>query len=62
VPDEETATVAGVPPGMPFTLHVTLMFVVLLTVAVSVCELPRRTVPVVGVMETPISGGGGGGS
>jgi hypothetical protein len=42
-----------------FTLQVTLVSVVFVTVAVRVCEFPRRTDPVVGVTVTVTDGGGG---
>ena len=51
----------GLPAGMPFTLQITLVFVVFVTVAANVCEFPRRTDTVVGVTVTVIEGGGGGG-
>jgi hypothetical protein len=47
------------PPGMLFTLQVTLVSVVFVTVAVRVCEFPSRTDPVVGVSVTATDGGGG---
>jgi hypothetical protein len=49
------------PPGTPFTLHVTLVFVVLATVALKFCVFPSNTDPLAGVTVTLIEGGGGGG-
>jgi hypothetical protein len=49
----------GVPPGILFTLQVTLVSAVFVTVAVRVCEFPRRTDPVVGDTVTVTDGGGG---
>jgi hypothetical protein len=49
------------PPGTPFTLQFTLVFVVFVTVAVSVCEFPSKTELLVGDTVTVIEGGGGGG-
>jgi hypothetical protein len=60
-PPDVIVPVAAVPPGTPFTLHVTLGFVAFVTVAMSVCELPSRTAALVGVTETVTWGGGGGG-
>src|SRR5277367_1341747 len=59
VPPDVIVPVAEAPPGTPFTLHVTLLFVVFVTVAVSVCELPSSTAALVGVTDTLTSGGGG---
>lgn len=50
----------ALPAGMPFTLQITLVFVVFVTVAANVCELPRRIDPLVGVTVTVIVGVGGG--
>jgi hypothetical protein len=47
----------GLPPGMLFTLQVTLVSVVFVTVAPRVCEFPSRTDPVVGVTVTVTDGG-----
>src|SRR5580704_1378547 len=49
------------PPGMLFTLQVTFVSVVFVTVAVRVCEFPSRTDPVVGVTVTATDRGAGGG-
>lgn len=51
--------VVAEPPATPFTFHVTLVLVVLLTVAVNVCELPSNIVALVGETDTLIAGGGG---
>jgi hypothetical protein len=51
----------ALPAGMPFTVQFTLVFVVFVTVAASVCEFPNRIVPIVGVTVTVIDGAGGGG-
>ena len=47
--------------GMPFTLQLTLVLVVFVTVAANVCEFPSRTELLVGVTETLMAGTGGGG-
>ncbi|HYL63930.1 MAG TPA: hypothetical protein VE077_15030 [Candidatus Methylomirabilis sp.] len=47
------------PPATAFTLHVTEVFVVLLTVAVNVCDPPSSTEALVGDTDTLIAGGGG---
>lgn len=49
------------PPETPFTLQITPVSVVFVTVAANVSELPSRTDPLVGVTVTPIDRGGGGG-
>jgi hypothetical protein len=49
------------PPATPFTLQVTLVSVVFVTLAVNVCELPSSIEPLVGVTVTLIDVGGGGG-
>ncbi len=46
---------------MPFTLQVTLVSVVFVTVAVNVCELPSSTDRFAGDTVTLSDGGGGGG-
>lgn len=46
---------------MPFTLHVTLVLVALITVAVNVWEFPSRTEALAGVTDTETDGGDGGG-
>lgn len=53
-PLEEIIPTDALPPGMPFTLQVTFVFVAFLTVAEKVREFPRRTELLVGVivMET----------
>src|SRR5271165_2021917 len=52
---------AALPPGTPFTLQVTAVFVVLLTEALKLCVLPKSTMPLFGETMTAICGGGGGG-
>jgi hypothetical protein len=49
------------PPATPFTLQLTAVSVVFVTVAVKVAWFPRRTDPVAGFTVTAIKGGGGGG-
>jgi hypothetical protein len=51
----------ALPAGMLFTLQLTLVLVVFVTVAANVCEFPRSTDTVVGVTVTVIEGVGGGG-
>ena len=51
----------ALPPGIPFTLQLTDVFAVLLTVAVKVCGSPSGTDAVVGATVTVTGGGGGGG-
>lgn len=51
----------ALPPAVPFTLQLTLVFVVLVTVAVSVNWFPSRTVLAGDVRVTVMDGGGGGG-
>jgi hypothetical protein len=46
------------PPGIPFTLQVTAVFVALLTIAMKVCGSPNRTVATDGAITTLILGGG----
>jgi hypothetical protein len=47
------------PPAIPFTLHVTAVFVVLLTIAVNVCGSPSSTEAEVGETLTVTLEGGG---
>jgi len=49
------------PPGTPFTLQLTLVFVVLVTVAVKVTEFPSRTEGLDAETVTLMVAGGGGG-
>lgn len=49
-PLDEMVPVDALPPGTPFTLHVTFVFVAFLTVAENVREFPRRIELLVGVM------------
>ncbi len=51
-PAEEIVPIAAPPPTAPFTLHVTLVFVALITVAVNVWVFPSKTEPLVGVTVT----------
>jgi hypothetical protein len=51
---------AVLPPTTPFTLHVTAVLLVFVTVAINVVEFPSGTVPAVGDTVTAIWGGGGG--
>lgn len=60
-PPEVIVPIEALPLGTPFTLQITLVFVVLVTVAVSVCELPSRTERLVGVTDTVMARGGGSG-
>ena len=53
--------VALFPPGRPFTLQLTPVFVVFVTVAVNVTEFPSRTVELDAETVTTMLGGGGGG-
>lgn len=52
---------AAFPPGIPFTLQITAVFVVLLTVAENVCGSPSNTEAEEGVTFTETGGGGCGG-
>src|ERR1035438_7448719 len=49
---------AAFPPGIPFTLQVTVLSVALLTMALNVCVSPNRTLAVDGATVTVILGGG----
>lgn len=49
------------PSATPFTLHVTAVFVVFVTVAVNVWMFPSKTDALAGATCTVIEGGGGGG-
>src|SRR5215470_2027477 len=49
------------PPAMPFTLQLTVVSVVLVTVAANVNWLPSTTEPLDGATLTVMEGGGGGG-
>ena len=53
--------VDGFPPGMPFTLQLTFVSEVFVTVAENDCELPNKTDPLIGATVTLMAGGGGGG-
>jgi hypothetical protein len=58
-PDVVIVPLDALPPATPFTLQVTLVLVVFVTVAVNVWELPSRTEPLVGVTVTLVDEGGG---
>lgn len=58
-PEAEMVPADALPLGMPFTLHVTFVLLVFVTVAENVCELPNRIDPFVGVMVTATDCGGG---
>lgn len=47
------------PPAVPLTVQVTLVFVVLLTVAVNCCVVETMTTAEVGLIEIVTAGGGG---
>jgi len=49
------------PPAVSFTLQVTAVSAVFVTVAVNVASFPSTTDPLLGIIVTPIDGGGGGG-
>jgi hypothetical protein len=49
------------PLAVPFTDHVTAVFVLFVTVAVNVVGLPTRTDAVAGLTDTVVTAGGGGG-
>src|SRR4029077_17676662 len=54
--------VDGFPSEMPFTLQLTFVLEVFVTVAKNDCELPNKTDPLIGVTVTLMAGGGGGGA
>lgn len=58
-PPEVMVPAAALPPGVPFTCQVTLVFVVPVTVAMNCVLAPGLTVTVAGVTVTVIGGGGG---
>lgn len=60
-PADVIVPLEALPPTTPFTLQVTPVSVVFVTVAVNVSELPSRTEPLAGVTVTPMGSGGGGG-
>lgn len=51
----------ALPAGIPFTLQLTVVFGVFVTVAANACEFPSRIDPLVGATVTVIDGVGGGG-
>jgi hypothetical protein len=59
-PAAEIVPVAALPPATPFTLHVTAVFVVFVTVALNASVFPNNTDPLLGATVTTICGGGGG--
>src|SRR5712692_9612895 len=61
LPTEIIVPTELLPPAIPFTAQVTLVFVVLLTAAVKLCVAPSSTAPDVGETVTEMVGGGGGG-
>jgi hypothetical protein len=52
---------AALPPGVPFTLQLTTVSVVFVTLAVNVVVFPSSTDPLFGATVTTMAGGGGGG-
>ena len=60
-PAELMVPLDTLPPGTSFTLHLTFMSVVFVTVAANVCEFPSKTEPLLGVTVTLMDCGGGGG-
>jgi len=58
-PFELIVPTVALPPGIPFTLQVTEVFIVLETVATKVCVAPSSTEAAAGVMFTVTVGGGG---
>jgi len=60
-PSAVIVPLAAVPPGTPFTAHITLVLLVFATVAAKVCLFPRNTVALAGVTLTLIEGEVGGG-
>jgi hypothetical protein len=53
------APVAGLPPGMPLMLHVTVASVAPVTVALKVCVLPKSSETVAGLTVTLMEDGAG---
>jgi hypothetical protein len=58
-PFELIVPTVALPPGIPFTLQVTAVFVVLPTAATNVCGAPSSTEAETGVTFTVTAGGGG---
>jgi hypothetical protein len=58
VPPAVIVPTAALPPGIPFTLQITALFVELLTVATNVCCSPNKTVAFDGVTATVMLEGG----
>lgn len=61
IPVEVIVPSVAFPPGTPFTLQLTAVSLVFVTVAVNVAWLPSTTDTLAGVTEIWIDGGGGGG-
>lgn len=61
MPPAEIVPADAEPPATPFTVQLTAVSVVLVTVAVKLWELPSSTDPVSGATVTVMAGGGGGG-
>lgn len=61
MPADEMVPTLEFPPAMLFTLQLTVVSVVLVTVAVNVTWLPSKTEPPAGATLTVMEGGGGGG-
>jgi hypothetical protein len=60
-PELEIIPTAGLPPVIPFTLQVTSVFVVPVTVAVNCCACPRNSEAGAGsIVIVTFTGGGGG--
>jgi hypothetical protein len=59
-PALEIVPTVAFPPSTPFTLHVTRVSVVPVTVAANACVAPRNTIALVGATLTVTFGGGGG--
>jgi hypothetical protein len=52
-PSVDTVPTEVLPPFTPFTVHVTFVLLLPVTVAVNCCACPRRTVADVGLTVTP---------
>lgn len=55
----QPGSVVALPPGIPFTLQLTVVFVASLTDAVNACGSPSGTDAIAGATDTPTLGGGG---
>jgi hypothetical protein len=58
-PFELIVPTVALPPEIPFTLHVTAVFIELPTTAINVCGVPSNTEAAAGVTVTLMAGGGG---